>query len=73
MEISHLVLPETAVVDLEILRGPGLLIADNSPVTEIPEGEKVRLMLAEEKALVWGLDEFMCPECRRLRHRRGSC
>ena len=73
VEISHLVLPETAVVDLEILRGPGLLIADNSPVTEIPEGEKVRLMLADEKALVWGLEEFMCPECRRLRHRRGSC
>ena len=72
VEISHLVLPETAVVDLEILRGPGLLIADNSPVTEIPEGDKVRLQLSNSEALVWGLEEFMCPECRRLRHRRGS-
>lgn len=72
-EISHLVLPETSVIDLEILRGPGLLIADNSPVTEIPEGEKVQLFLSQEKALITGLEGFMCPECRRLRHRRNSC
>ena len=72
-ESSHLVLPETSVIDLEILRGPGLLIADNSPVTEIPEGEKVQLFLSQEKALITGLEGFMCPECRRLRHRRNSC
>ncbi|MBQ9754678.1 MAG: hypothetical protein IJV93_08005 [Lentisphaeria bacterium] len=72
VEISHLVLPETSQVELEVLRGPGLLIADNSPVTEIPEGEKLKLFLSEEKALLLGVEEFMCPECRRLRHRCGS-
>ena len=72
-EISHLVLPETSRIDLEILRGPGLLIADNSPVTEIPEREKVELFLSQEKAVIIGLEGFMCPECRRLRHRRNSC
>lgn len=73
VEISHLVLPETAHVELEIRRGPGLLIADNSPVTEIPEGETLQLFLSEKKALIWGLEEFMCPECRRIRHGRGNC
>lgn len=73
VEISHLVLPENSVVEIGIVRGPGLLIADNSPVTEIPEGETVKLFLSEEKALIAGLEEFMCPECRRLRHRRGNC
>lgn len=73
VEISHLVLPETAHVEIEILRGPGLLIADNSPVTEVTAGEKVELFLSGEKARVCGLEEFMCPDCRRIRHRRGNC
>jgi NAD+ kinase len=73
VEISHLVLPEHSHVEIEILRGPGLLIADNSPVTEIAEGEKAELFLSEEKAAICGLEEFMCPECRRIRHRRGNC
>ena len=68
VEISHLVLPENAVIDVEILRGPGLLIADNSPVIELPEKEPVRLYLSQEKALITGLTGFMCPDCRRLRH-----
>lgn len=73
VEISHLVLPETARVELEIRRGPGLLIADNSPVTEIPQGEKVELFLSQEKAHILGLEEFMCPCCRQIRHGRGNC
>ena len=73
VEISHLVLPENSSVELKVLRGPGQLIADNSPVIEIPEGDSVILSLSKEKAPIWGLREFMCPDCRRLRHRRGSC
>lgn len=73
VEISHLVLPETSTVELKVLRGPGQLIADNSPVIEIPEGETLQLFLSEEKAYITGIDEFMCPHCRQLRHRRGNC
>ena len=73
VEISHLVLPETSHVEIEILRGPGLLIADNSPVTEISEGEKVEFFLSEERAEICGLEEFMCPQCRQIRHHRGNC
>jgi len=71
-EISHIVLPESAEVAITILRGPGLLLADNSPVTRVPGGETVKFHLSQEKALVLGLTDFMCPECRRLRHRRNS-
>lgn len=67
-EISHLVIPENSVIEFEILRGPGLLIADNSPVREIPAGEKITIALSEEKAQIIGLEEFMCPGCRRIRH-----
>ena len=72
-EISHIVLPESSKVEITVLRGPGLLIADNSPVTTIPAGASVRFSLTEEKAAICGLADFMCPECRRLRHGRGSC
>ena len=71
-EISHLVLPESSVVEIEILRGPGLLIADNSPVSEVAEGTKITLSLSQEKARVCGIEEFMCPCCRKLRHRREN-
>ena len=69
-EISHLVLPETSSVEIEILRGPGLIIADNSPVSEVAGGTKITLQLSEETAKVCGADEFMCPCCRKLRHRK---
>lgn len=72
VEISHLVLPEDSVVEVTIVRGPGQLIADNSPVTEIPENVPVKIWLSEEKAQVCGLEEFMCQECRKLRHCRNS-
>ena len=72
-DISHLVLDEKSTVSVEILRGPGLLIADNSPVTEIPEGETITFVLSQEKAKIIGLEEFMCPDCRRIRHFRGNC
>ena len=69
-EVSHLVLPETSKVEIEILRGPGLIIADNSPVSEVAEGTKITLQLSEAKAKVCGAEEFMCPCCRKLRHRK---
>ena len=69
-EVNHLVLPETSKVEIEILRGPGLIIADNSPVSEVAEGTKILLHLSEEKSRVIGADEFMCPCCRKLRHRK---
>lgn len=73
VEISHLVLPENAMVEISIIRGPGLLIADNSPITEVAENASVRMYLSDEKARICGLEEFMCPECRKIRHHRGNC
>ena len=71
-DVSHLVLPETAVIEIKILRGPGLVIADNSPVSEIAENEVITLSLAPQKAAVIGIEEFMCPECCKTRHCRGN-
>ena len=68
---NHLVLPDDSVVSVRITRGPGVLVADNSPdLVELPDGTEVVIRQSGEKALVLGLDDFMCVKCRRLRHPR---
>ena len=68
-EINHLVISEQSEVAIRVFRGPALIIADNSPVTvEVPEHGEVIIRQASEKAVIYGLKGFMCPECRVLRH-----
>ncbi len=67
--VNHMVLPETAVIRIVILRGPCELVADNSPERiELNEGDTAILKLSSETTPVLGLDNFMCPDCRNLRH-----
>ena len=69
--VDHLVLPETSVVTIEIIRGPGILVADNDPCKiPVKVGEKVVFRQTEMRAEIWGLDAFMCADCRTLRHRK---
>ena len=68
-EVSHLVLSESSVIEIEVVRGPGILIADNSPVRPVVnEGEIVTLRQSDRTARIYGLDNFMCPAGRALRH-----
>ena len=67
--VNHLVLPEDAVVRVKIIRGLGVMVADNNPdVIEIPQGSEVSIRKAEEEAVIYGLEDFMCQDCRLLRH-----
>jgi NAD+ kinase len=67
--VNHLVLPEAAVVKIRVVRGPGIMVADNNPeILEIPKNGEVLIYKAEEKAVIYGLDNFMCQNCRLLRH-----
>lgn len=68
--VNHLVLPETAKIKVEILRGPAELVADNIE-ENIPmkEGDTAEISLSRETTPVLGLEIFMCPECRYIRHR----
>ena len=70
--VDHLVLPESSEVTVEIIRGPGVVMADNDP-RKIPldVGGRVTFRQTEKTADVWGLDGFMCGECRTLRHHRA--
>jgi NAD+ kinase len=67
--VNHLVLPEDAVVRVKIIRGPGIMVADNNPeIIEIQEGSEVSIRKADEDAVIYGLEKFMCQDCRLLRH-----
>jgi NAD+ kinase len=69
--VDHLVLPETSRINVEILRGPGVVTADNDPrQIAVEVGETVTLRQTEQYAEIWDLSGFMCPECRALRHCR---
>lgn len=68
-EVSHLVLDSSSIIEIEVTRGPGILIADNAPERPlVSEGEIVTFRQSSECAEVYGLENFMCPACRALRH-----
>ena len=68
-DVNHLVLSEKSRIGIEIVRGPGLIIADNSPDYEtVAVGETVELYQTDKTATILGLDGFMCKQCRLLRH-----
>ena len=68
---DHMVLAADSEVEIKVTRGPGILVADNSPVwINVNEGEKVTMRQTDKYALVYDLAGFMCPACRALRHHR---
>lgn len=66
---NHLVLSEDSVIRIEIVRGPAILLADNSPMRlRLKRGDQIIIRKHPEAAVVYGLANFMCPKCRLLRH-----
>ena len=68
---DHMVLAADSEVEIKVTRGPGILVADNSPeYIPVGEGDVVTMRQTEKCALVYDLAGFMCPACRALRHHR---
>ena len=66
---NHLVLPEETIIKIKLTRGPAIIVADNSPERiYLSEGDEVILKKIDKKAYIYGLENFMCEECRKLRH-----
>ena len=69
VDVDHLVLEETSVVELKVIRGPAIVIADNAPgELVVNAGETVEFRQLDEYVTICGLDGFMCSKCRKLRH-----
>ena len=66
---NHLVLDENSIIKLQITRGPAVMVADN--VAEqiiLKEGDTVEIKKSDKVAKIFGMEHFMCPKCRVLRH-----
>lgn len=67
--VNHLVLPEESRISITVLRGPCEMVADNSRESiSMEEGDEAVIMMSGEYVPVLGLDVFMCPVCRKMRH-----
>jgi NAD+ kinase len=65
---SFAVLEEATQIKMELLRGPALVLADNTPeMIEIHDHDILDIALAERKTIIFGLEAFRCPECYLLR------
>jgi NAD+ kinase len=66
--VNHLVLSEESRVEIEITRGPALLVADNSPEpVELDRGERAAVCRHLHPAVILGVGALHCAECRRIR------
>lgn len=68
--VNHLVLPDNSIIRIRILRGPAIMVGDNSPqYISLEEGDEAVIRKSPDKAIILGLDDFMCRHCRQLRHK----
>ena len=66
---SHIVVPEYSVIRIKVIRGPVVVVNDNSSeIGCLKEGEEISVRKSEEHLDVYGLKDFMCRSCRALRH-----
>lgn len=63
--VNHLVLEAAARIEVEVTRGPGLLVADNmlDPVP-LEIGDRIQVHQAKVDAEVYELEALTCMECR---------
>lgn len=67
--VNHLVLPESSVIRITILRGPARMVCDSSKeFIPMDKDDVAEISLSDRRTPALGLDLFMCAECRRLRH-----
>ena len=67
--VDHIVLPEDAVIKIQLLRGPAFIVADNDPESiRFNTDDVLTVSKSPVKAVIYGLDVFMCRDCRKLRH-----
>jgi NAD+ kinase len=66
--LDHVVVAEDTRIEVELLRGPAVLLADNDPTRiGLRDGDRIIVRRRPEKTRVYGIDIFRCPDCFHLR------
>ncbi|HBM17171.1 MAG TPA: hypothetical protein DD381_12635 [Lentisphaeria bacterium] len=67
---AHLIIPDSSSIKVKILRGPAIMVADNcKDIITLDEGDDITISKYSKSAVAYGLKEFMCHDCRNLRHK----
>ncbi|NTW17339.1 MAG: hypothetical protein HGA41_07785 [Syntrophaceae bacterium] len=70
---SHIVVPDCSVIRIKVRRGPGAVVYDNSSdMGRLGEGDEISVSKSEERAVAYGMKDFMCRSCRALRHAHAT-
>lgn len=66
--IGFSVLSGFARLEVQLLRGPAVLVADNDPrILQLKDGGVLQVRLSGRKTVAYGLDVFRCQDCYQLR------
>ncbi|MBP5641347.1 MAG: hypothetical protein J6X55_17855 [Victivallales bacterium] len=62
------IVPQDTVIDVELLRGPAHVAADNDPrVCQLKNGARIRIKISPTPTPAYGIDIFRCVDCYNLR------
>jgi hypothetical protein len=72
-QVDHLVIADSVVVRVAVIRGPAVLLADNA-AERIPlgSGDLLTVCKSGDGPAVLGLSVFRCPQCYQLRQDNQS-
>ncbi len=71
--LDHLVVLEDTAIEVEIIRGPAVLLADNDPLRiALSCGDTVAIRKSDQETVILGLDIFRCKVCYQLRQQNGG-
>lgn len=63
--ITHLVLHPSAVIHVELTRGPGVVFADNMPdPLSVEGGDHIEFRLSSHEAEIYEISTLLCRRCR---------
>lgn len=65
---SFSILDETSEIEVEVLRGPATVMADNNPrLLELGDGDTLTIRFDNDLTRIFGMEALRCPECHHLR------
>lgn len=63
--VNHLVLDAKSVIEVEVTRGPGQVMADNSPEQiAVDRGDILTIRMGDDAAEIWEIETLLCKACR---------
>jgi len=68
---DHIIISDSSTIQVKILRGPAIMVADNcNDIVSLNEGDDITISKYPKTTVAYGLKEFMCLDCRKLRHKK---